>query len=229
MAFNIISLLCLSLTLISGGSVELKDDYVRIGDVAELSQSFNGNESEILGLILIKSRPEQKHFKLTNAQIENLILRRVPSVTLINSGSPTDIQFTKLITVKPIINSPKCYEASHFLESGALLSHENTAETPCAGRPKSQMVSYERNSQNIRLNSDVRPGSYFGRLPNLPENILFDHNDTVIVSRTFGTVTVSRSLQALEPYTGNGAVFLKDESGQIVSVDETLLLTEGKQ
>jgi flagella basal body P-ring formation protein FlgA len=113
-----------------------------------------------------------------------------------------------------VVEDRSCTEAAVDIEQGAAVFADDVRSVACRHQQVSGLFAYDRATGDFLARRSIAAGSYLGRLRPTQRPVVRT-GDRVIVAARVGTVTIRRSVRALQSARAGQTLFVMDEDGQI--------------
>jgi hypothetical protein len=203
--------------------VELEGHSIRIGDVVDLACLAPDVARTISTLELAQTPPHRRDIALSHAAIASLARRRAPILQELQGETDRTLLVRSMArnegerAASDETTAPNCFALASPLREGHIVTGEILASAPCTDTsPRDIPLSFDRRSGALRARHDLPQGVYLGRV-DVPAQRYPDTGDALNLIVPNGPVLVQRTVIALEPAPRRGALFVRDESGEIFS------------
>lgn len=200
-------------------AIDLSRRSIRIGDIVDLSCLAPDLRHSVAALELAQTPPRFQEVELSHAAIASLARRRAPILEDLE-GDDERILLVRFANVEggdeSAPTAQDCFSLAAPLRDGAIVTGEVLSPASCTDTPGAVPLFFDRRSGAVRARGDLAQGAYLGRI-DVPTHRYPDAGDALSLIVPIGPVVVRRVVVALEPAPRGGALFVRDEDGEIFS------------
>jgi len=212
--------------LTAAQSVDVPDRFIRVRDAVQLDCVPASQRGHIGELVVAALPLGAREIQISRQALATLARRRVPGLGELAIGdSNTAIAFrSSHINVDP---DAVCYALARPVRAGEAITLDALSQATCDGASRPSLIRYDSDSGVVRAQTDLEAGLYLGRL-HVPPHRFADIGDQVVLTETVGVVRIDRAVEALQAAPFGGAIFVRDEDGEIFSAATTPTGSPGK-
>jgi hypothetical protein len=204
--------LAASCTLTAAGEVELSDNVIRVGDVADLACVALEARARVAQLTVAQLRSGQT-ISLRRDALAALLRRRAPMLA-VEPGDDGAIEFSTPDMERSV---GLCAYAARDLAAFAVMTEPDVVRAPCGSAPRTTLASYDRHTDLVRTTGAIGAGDKLGELAPLPVRAV-EAGASLSLAATVGAVRVERRVQAAQDAASGGRLFVHGTDGPVFSI-----------
>lgn len=189
-------------------TIELRDDALRVGDLARASDHGD--------MIIARLPGGVSHVTLTEERQRALLRNRLPGTSLsLRHRGIIRVERGEVGRSRVGLTGP-CFALRANVVDGDYLSREDVEEVSCNGAPGDARVRYDAAAAAPFARTAIPAGAYLGRI-RLPEQAPLAAGKPLLLRSTIGPVTVERQVTSLQAGREGRRVFVRTEDGELLA------------